>query len=296
MIAALAGEQPVLDVFASGQDVYCHAASGIFDRTITKADDRERQVGKVSVLSLGFQGGPIAFAAMAKNYALDIASAYEPVMATATGEQVERANFGWRRYVGPMSHEAYLTADIIKQAWRENNPSIVQYWRDCEDAVLEAVETRRPAHVGAITYQVVPIAGRDYLWARLPTGRLLCYTDPELRTAPTAWGARRLSVAASSIDSRTKQWTRRQLYGGLLAENNTQAAARDVLVAGMFRLRDAGYRIAAHVHDEAIVCIRKGAGDAEQIRQLMIQRDPWIEALGLPVDADVSPALNRYRK
>ena len=296
MVAGLAGEQDVLDVFASGQDVYCHAASGIFARPITKKDDQERQVGKVSTLSLGFQGGPVAFAAMAKNYNLDIAAAYEPVMASATEEQIERAGWGWDRYDGPMTHKAFLTSDVIKQAWRLANPNIVQYWRDCEDAVLEAVQTGGTVHVGAVTYQTAPIAGRNFLWTRLPNGRLLCYTDPELRRVRTAWGAEKLAVVASSVDSRTKKWKRRVLYGGLLCENNTQAAARDVLVGGMFRLRDAGYRIGAHVHDEAIVCIRKGAGDREQIRQLMIEREPWVVDLGLPVDADVSPALNRYRK
>jgi DNA polymerase len=103
-------------------------------------------------------------------------------------------------------------------------------------------------------------------------------------------------VHAWSTDSRSKRWTRRALYGGLLVENLVQGAARDVLVEAMLRLEHAGYRIAAHVHDEAILTIRKGRGDRDQIRRLMIESTPWMSKLDLPLDADVSPALSRYQK
>jgi DNA polymerase bacteriophage-type len=296
MIAALAGEQDVLDVFAAGQDVYCHNATGIFGRPITKKDDQERQVGKVSTLSLGFQGGPVAFAAMAKNYNLDIASAYEPVRAAATSDQVERAMFGWNRYTGDMTEKAYVTADLIKQAWRKANPHIVQLWFELEACVLKAVDTRKPARYGNITFQVTRMHGQDYLWMRLPSGRLLCYTAPIIVSNPTSWGTSRLAVTAWTTDSRTKKWTERTLYGGLIAENATQAAARDVLVEAMLRLEAAGYDIVGHVHDEAILTCRRGQGSAEQIRQLMTERSQWIQDLGLPVGVDVSAPLQRYQK
>jgi DNA polymerase len=296
MIAALAGEQAVLNVFKAGQDVYCSAATGIFGREITKKNDLERQVGKCSVLALGFQGGPIAFSAMAKNYSLDIAAAYDPVIEVATSDQVERAQFGWNRYSGDMTEKAYITADLIKQAWRLANPNIVRFWYELEDAVLRAVTTRKPVHVGSLTFQVVPLAGRDFLWIRLPSGRLLCYTDPEIEIITTSWGTRKSTVRASTTDSRTKKWTRRTLYGGLVAENATQASARDVLVEGMLRLDAAGYQIVGHVHDEVILTRKRGTGSQDQIRDLMTRRSDWMVKLGLPVGVDVSPPLTRYQK
>lgn len=296
MIAALAGEQSVLDVFASGQDVYCHAATGIFGRTITKQLDRERQVGKVSVLALGFAGGPIAFSHMAKNYNLDIASAYDPVIAVATSDQVERAQFGWSRYKGDMAEKAYLTADLIKQAWRAANPNIVQFWFDLERAAFQAVQTRKPVRVGSLVFHVVALANRDYLWIRLPSGRLLCYTHPVIVDEPTPWGTLKATVRAWTTDSRTKKWVRRSLYGGLLAENATQASSRDVLVEAMLRLDAAGYQIVGHVHDEVILTIKRGAGSRDQIADLMTQRSDWMVKLGLPVAVDVSLPLARYQK
>lgn len=308
MIAALAGEQSVLNVFEAGQDVYCHAATGIFGRTITKKNDQERQVGKVSVLALGFGGGPVAFAAMARNYSLDIAAAYDSVIAASDPSQVERALFGWQSYTGDMTEKAYVTADLIKQAWRLANPNIVRFWADCEAAVLQAIKTRKFnttdesiragkfVKVGSCAFQAVTMYGRNYLWIRLPNKRLLCYTDPKVETVETRWGAHKETVFASTTDGRTRKWTRRALYGGLIVENIVQGTARDVLVGGMLRLDAAGYQIVGHVHDEVILTIKRGIGSVDQIRDLMTERSPWMVDLGLPVAVDVSPPLTRYQK
>ena len=61
--AWIAGEENLLDVFRRGGDPYCEFASRFFRRTITKADPEKRQIGKVSVLGLGFGMGTTAFAA-----------------------------------------------------------------------------------------------------------------------------------------------------------------------------------------------------------------------------------------
>ncbi|WFS07760.1 DNA polymerase [Methylobacterium sp. 391_Methyba4] len=51
-IAWLAGEERVLDVFRTGADIYCHAASDVYGRPISKKKDPdERQIGKVVVLA-----------------------------------------------------------------------------------------------------------------------------------------------------------------------------------------------------------------------------------------------------
>lgn len=43
--------------FAAGVDVYCKLATKIYGRTITKADERERFVGKTATLGCGYQTG-----------------------------------------------------------------------------------------------------------------------------------------------------------------------------------------------------------------------------------------------
>jgi len=55
-LAWLAGQNDLVKVFAEGGDPYCDMASLIYDRPITKKDNpKERFVGKVGVLALGFK-------------------------------------------------------------------------------------------------------------------------------------------------------------------------------------------------------------------------------------------------
>lgn len=58
MNAWQAGDQELLDIFASGGDPYCDMARDIYGREIDKDKDKlERFVGKVAVLGLGYQMG-----------------------------------------------------------------------------------------------------------------------------------------------------------------------------------------------------------------------------------------------
>lgn len=63
VLAYLAGQHDLLDQFRSGEDIYCSFASKIFGKQITKADKRERMVGKVGILGLGYGMGALKFQA-----------------------------------------------------------------------------------------------------------------------------------------------------------------------------------------------------------------------------------------
>ena len=106
VLAWLAGQEDVLDVFRKGTDIYCHAASGIYHRVVTKKDKAERQIGKVAVLALGYGGGVGAFQSMARVYNVKVPDA---------------------------------EADEIKSAWRAVHPAIVNYWYDLERAAIRAL-------------------------------------------------------------------------------------------------------------------------------------------------------------
>lgn len=54
-------EQWLLDALADGEDVYCHLASDVYGKKITKADEHERYVGKQGELSCGYQSGATKF-------------------------------------------------------------------------------------------------------------------------------------------------------------------------------------------------------------------------------------------
>jgi len=57
MLNWLAGETWVLDAFREGRDLYCEMASAFYGRRITKADKKERFLGKTLVLGCGYGVG-----------------------------------------------------------------------------------------------------------------------------------------------------------------------------------------------------------------------------------------------
>src|SRR6202040_1536873 len=58
MVAWLAKCAKLLRAFAEGCDVYSEFASTIYLRNITRADIKERFVGKTAILGLGYNCGP----------------------------------------------------------------------------------------------------------------------------------------------------------------------------------------------------------------------------------------------
>lgn len=55
-LAWLAGQNDLVEAFDKGEDVYCIMASAIYGRQITKADERERFVGKTTILGCISEG------------------------------------------------------------------------------------------------------------------------------------------------------------------------------------------------------------------------------------------------
>ena len=163
--------------------------------------------------------------------------------------------------------------DLIKN-WRDTNPHIVQYWWDVDKAAIDTVKTGSLNTVGLITFE--RYAGE--LFITLPSGRKLAYASPRLE--PNRFG--RMSVTFMGVGTNNK-WQRLESYSGRWVENVTQATARDLLVEAMLRVRDAGYDIVLHCHDEMCVEVPKGTLSVDALCSLMSVNPPWAE--GLPLAA-----------
>lgn len=301
--AWLAGENRVLDAFdafdrGKGPDLYKVAASDIYNRKPDQISKPERQVGKVALLALGYQGGPGAFAKMAKGYGLDIATAAIPVRAAATPENIEKANKGWkdRGAKTGMGEARWMTAELIKLAWRDRNSRIVAMWHALEDAAIEAVQNPgKQVGTGKIDYKRVG----SFLFCRLPSGRVLTYPYPTLKRFPAPWTddngkpVMRDGLVYKGVNSVTRQWSEQHFYGGLACENVVQAVARDCMVNGMMNVTKAGYPIVLTVHDEAVAERPLGEGSQEEFEALMVAPAPWMRGLPLAAEGYVS---ERYRK
>ena len=155
----------------------------------------------------------------------------------------------------------WTALQVLVDNWRSANPAIVQSWWNYQDAAIEAVGSPGnivyPKHTQLIHYYS---DGRT-LWCGLPSGRYLAYSMPELveefveyTDKATGEVKHRLKrkVTFWGTDSKTRQWVKRTLYGGLQCENIVQAVARDIMVDAMFAIEDRGYDVILTVHDEVV--------------------------------------------
>ena len=295
----LAGEEKTMEIFRTHGKIYEYAASQIFDKPINKIEkgSHEKFGGKTTILACGYQGGWKALQKMAKDNGIEL--------------------------------EDKLCAKIVT-LWRKENQEIVGYWAALQNAAVKAIQN--PGKKFLVKEGVPPIYYRvvkNVLYCQLPSGRLLSYNSPSLEkktvryfkidgdyplnivfnkeTHGSIYDFTKLAESHGSkvdwfdaptirfwgVDSKSYKWSKQYTYGGSLSENVTQAVARDLLALSMLRLRDAGYKIVLHVHDEAVAEMKDGEGSLEEFLKIMVELPDW--ALGLPVKADGYVA-RRYRK
>jgi len=246
VVAWLAGEEWVLDVFRKGGDVYCATASQMFGVPVEKhgANSELRQKGKIAVLALGYGGGVMALDAMGGQR-------------LGLSEEEER-EIVWK--------------------WRDANAKIVKLWGIVEKCAIAAIrgESKEP---------IVCNRGLRFsfwkgcLLITLPSGRPICYPRAKVGVEYTRKGEKD-SIEYEGVDQSTKSWCTIRTFGGKLVENIVQAVARDILGWVLLRAEEKGYRTVFHVHDEIIV--EAGEGQRlEDVEALFSEPIPW--AKGLPL-------------
>jgi DNA polymerase len=256
-IAWLAGQDDVVEVFRQGGDIYKVAAARIYGVPEAEVTKAQRQIGKVAVLALGYQGALGAFQTMAAAYGV------------------------------------HLSDDVVLEivrAWRQAHPQIVRFWYRLEEAAMSAcAQPGREFAVGRIAFRHL----NGHLHMRLPSGRWLTYWGARIKEVAGRDGWLREAVVYQSAEGRGRL-VDVQLYGGLLAENATQAVAADALREGLQNLELCGVDVVGHVHDEAIPEVPERLANPALVNECMTTMRPW--AAGLPVACEVDEPTWRYRK
>jgi len=146
----LAGETKGLNLFAAGDldptlpDIYVHMAREIHgNATLTKANKKERQLGKQAVLGCGFGMGVTRFIDTCEKYEVEV-----------TPQLADRA---------------------VNQ-YRKTFPNVVRFWYNLEDAAKKCVSSGKPTVCGKIGFRI----GGEFLYMILPSGRSIAYHHPKI--------------------------------------------------------------------------------------------------------------------
>ncbi len=250
----LAGEEQGLRVFERGDDIYVDLAKVIYPGS--EIDKAKRDLGKRGILGCGFGMGHKKFKDTCETF----------------GQIIEQE-----------------LAERVVQTYRQKYYPVVKFWYAQEAAAIEAVQTGRIVKCGKITWGV---HGR-FLYARLPSGRCLAYFDPRIAVGETPWGEKKSQLSYMAINSVTRKWERERTYGGKIAENLTQAVARDIMAHAMVNAERRGYQILMSIHDELLSEFPDNAKDyrvhlyddePSPFQKIMTTKPEWAE--GLPVNAE----------
>ncbi len=248
IIAWLAGEQWVNEVFATHGKIYEATASQMFHVPIEKIvkgnpEYSLRQKGKVATLALGYQGSSAALIQMG---ALDAGLSEEEL------------------------------PDIV-QRWRDANPRIRDLWWKVQQASVACVQTAQPQAVPNLLFAMEGdmIYGQSFLTVLLPSGRKLFYPKPYIDV--NQFG--RPAVYYYGL-GKSKKWGAESTYGGRMTENIVQAIARDCLAEILRRIDAKGLQVVFHVHDEVIIDAPQNV-TVEEICGMMAEPIEWAPGLVL---------------
>ena len=141
MLAWLADQRTMLDVFYAKGDVYIDFAQKIYNRDLNKKDNpNERFLGKCAVLGLGYGMGHNKFQ--------------------------DTLKVGM---MGPPVDFSQQEAQRVVRLYRETNAMIVAFWRRCDRALIAMMDKRAKHAFGPMVVEHQKI--------RLPNGMYLRYPD-----------------------------------------------------------------------------------------------------------------------
>ena len=174
-------------------------------------------------------------------------------------------------------------AGRVVEDYRKSNPKIVALWGALEDCLRKSQGS--------------------HLTVTIPSGRQLIYravTGLPQTFCPKGWekvndfdGFHKTGY--SGVIPRNGKMLRSKLYGGLLAENLTQAFARDIFMDRVAAVTEKGYEVILRVHDEVVCVVDEAtAEDArKEIESIMSTTPEWCKTLPVGAEADV---MKRYAK
>lgn len=268
----LADEKHGLEVFRKKGDIYLDLASDIYGHEVKKHEKKKRMFGKQGILGLGFGMGFVKFLITCRSYGIEFTT-QQIIDIVGARELNDLALWvrtdGWKQVKKTMpeaTQDDVLPLALMKyvvERYRTRYKSIPALWKAYDEGAILAVKNPGKIYkTGKVMWQYKDI----FLSCRLPSGRLMRYPFPRIDDK-----GRSERLIYMGVDSMTHQWVEIGTYGGKLAENATQASARDVMADGLVNVEASGiYDPIASIHDEGISEADKDKGDVDQYLELLI--------------------------
>ena len=251
MVAWLANCIVLINAFREGRDVYSEFASIIYNRRITKADKKERYVGKTSILGLGYQVG---------------------------GEKLRHTLFIGNGGISVVVD--VKTANDIVYTYRRTYPEIPALWQAAEWLLYDIVAMSRPIVFGNRMKKSHPIvearpfpvvkAGLDAVW--MPND--MCIAYPNLRRVSSRSPS---GVMSNCFVYDSPYGEEKNIYGGATTENISQGLSRIIVTNTAQRIKEnTGYHPFLSTHDSLDYCVPVSEAAAmDQILEAEFAVTPW---------------------
>lgn len=256
----LAGQDDKVAMFAKGLDEYkVFASKSLYGVLYDQVTKDMRQVSKSAVLGCLFGLGANGLIEYAKGYGV-----------TLTPERSKE----------------------VVDAYRAEYAKVKALWYACGNAAINAV--RNPGQWFEAGDKLSLICHRNFLWMKLPSGRLISWSRPEVEMQEVPWAApggesllceKRPVVTVESIDTYTRQFCRHKLIGSSIFQSAVQGTARDVIAQGLMNVEAAGYPVVLMAHDELMAVVPEGTKDADEFGRLMCKPAEWFQDLPLSYEA-----------
>jgi DNA polymerase len=260
IVAWLARQDDLVEQFRNGEDIYSDFASRIFGRTITRADEDERFIGKNAILGLGFSMG---------------AEKFRKQLAEKSFTQIGKS------IILPIE-----TADRIVRLYRQRYRNIPLAWDRCSQGIREMVEPRTfltgANRASYLDSQWGPIAFQ-YQAIMLPNGLRLEY--PNLRFDPGA---------GQWMYTYGKQ--PRKLFPGKVFENIVQALARIITMSAAVQMQKY-FPLVHQIHDDLVYIVpEKHAKEfANRLVNVMSTEKDWWKGLPLAAESGMGPSYGEAK-
>lgn len=257
-IVWLAGQETIVELFATGGDVYCHMATLIYGRQITKKDKQERFIGKIAVLGLGYGMG---------------AAKFQTTLALGL--------------MGPPAELTLGECQRIVKMFRAANNKIVRLWAIAEQ-ILNDMVADRAGQFEVDGHVVLEWEGTS-IW--LPNGMGLHYPDLMFRNGFTyeANGKRKKIYGGLLVENIVQALARILVSDQMLLVEEYLAARRSKLKKGEIA------QIALMTHDEIVSVVPDKMADALLNETIKIMRTRKAWASGVPLNAEGGHDI-RYSK